>query len=112
MQTTMPKSAYFAATLFIIVVALFCLFICSRALRREQATGAGSAHRSADPAPAYGGHHSTATAEDGPGGVSSIGLPAYCDDTLGPDVLDNDQYRPLLLASNGLFGSQTHRFCS
>ncbi|MDY6990776.1 MAG: hypothetical protein SWQ30_22265 [Thermodesulfobacteriota bacterium] len=112
MQTTMPKSAYFAATLFIIVVALFCLFICSRALRREQATGAGSAYRSADPAPPYGGHHSTATAEDGPVGVSSIGSPAYCGDTLCPAICDTDQYEPILLASNGLLASQTHRFCS
>jgi len=62
MQTTTTKSAYFAATVFIIVVALFCLFICTQALRREQT--ARSSHGSVDPPPANGTHHSTATSGD------------------------------------------------
>ncbi len=105
MQTTRSKIEY-VPTMIFIVVGVF-LYLLSTGGAATAGTYADSAHGD----DSSGVNRSTATCENWPGGVCSIGSCAHCHDTFDPTICGNDPNGLMLFAPNDNLTSQTDNFC-
>ena len=103
MEITKSKVGYLSATVLIVLGLLMWVLSC------PDVAGAGPYAESAHGNATYGVNRSTATCENWPGGVCSIGSCAHCHDTFDGSICGVNEL--MLFAPNDNPSSQTGNFC-